>query len=985
MIGNDIVRFYRRDDTGLVKLPWVLVRQSAYEAVLQQITEGENDIHPAIIPTWDDTHLNYKPNQLVEKDDDIFIIHTHTVGDWDATTKTLIEPRFAVVPDFVEGKEYDQEDLVWYDDKMWINLDHVAGPWQESYWIQAQADLLLTDITFYPNAGSASNTPFTENGYIVSVGTDMEPVMPPALGQPTTIDVYEQVAKEPYAHFDFSDKTTLFQDTAKTIPVVADGDQVAVAVSVSHDSENPHELTTTDPSGFFATYKEDGSGQGYLDFDRKGDVDLDIHVPWQSVLGYAGLGASVTVVTPSDVTNVQASTRNISTMTLLSLNEQIDWVAGLAHGYDAIAKAYDNTITTDLTEFFKGSDSVYWEIFSGWDVSQVEHFDYLFEDSTADMDLSTWDMSNAITAEGMLKNASSFDSPLPVINAPNLESIAYFAQGASSLNQSVDNWNMPALTNAESAFQGASAFDQSLETWVTGALININCFFKNASAFNSPIVNGLSGPITALNETFMNAQSFNQDISGIPTADITSLVSTLQGAQAFNQSIDFIDMKGVTDISDMLNGAVIFDQPFTFDFHDLLTADRAFKDTTAFNQDLSWWHTGNTSVTDILEGSGIDVANHPKFGFGYDYGLFDFSNSAAMWQDEAKTLPATVHGDPVMVVDSTVTGVELRAADVGNPPVITNGKDIVQQDVSLNISVDDESVAMLVFTKLLPANYLEYSVDYGETWTSLFDSDIVMDGDGVTLGSDYMIAWVANVQSAIDAKTYPSELTVTVTLDAIDTATLSVTGMGMNVRIRKNDSQTFTFDSQPDNQGGAVLNGSISPTAPVDATGLAFVQITSTQNFALYKDDSEITTWVPTVILPGVGYTHGENAMDVVDVNESRPVHKVMAHALVDPAQIADIQSTAVVQTTAVSPSVSLSFENLYMGVDMAGVTGNYVDWDVKHVHTMDNAFNTPSMTDENLSGWNVSLWDPDLVTTPTNVGGGNITALRMPQWGEYN
>ena len=159
--------------------------------------------------------------------------------------------------------------------------------------------------------------------------------------------------------------------------------------------------------------------------------------------------------------------------------------------------------------------------------------------STFNDDISQWDIQAGVDASGL-----SFDGLLKDLTV---------------FNQPLGCWNTAGITSFESMFAGAKAFDQPIGAWSTSAVSSMASMFDGASRFSQSLTRWDVRSVSSFNEMFHDAGSFNGDVSGWQTRG-ASAVGMFEGAVSFNQPLvaGFV----VTDATRMFKGASSFNQPW---------------------------------------------------------------------------------------------------------------------------------------------------------------------------------------------------------------------------------------------------------------------------------------------------------------------------------------------------------------------------------------------------------------------------------------
>ena len=248
---------------------------------------------------------------------------------------------------------------------------------------------------------------------------------------------------------------------------------------------------------------------------------------------------------------------------------------------------------------------------SRWDVSKVKNFSYLFankkqiddcfasdcvlpditvpfqqylgDTTDFDEDLSCWNVSNAITMEGMFAGASLFD-------------------------QSLNDWDVSNVTDMESMFDTAKKFNQPLNKWDVSKVTDMDYMFYEATNFNQPLNNWNVSKVADMWEMFAGASLFNQPLNNWNVSKVKYMSFMFDGATNFNQPLNNWNVGNVEDMTSMFKNAKKFNQPLNaWNVGKVTGMNFMFYNAVKFNQNLRMWclNFGNTAPTDFETGSGI--------------------------------------------------------------------------------------------------------------------------------------------------------------------------------------------------------------------------------------------------------------------------------------------------------------------------------------------------------------------------------------------
>ena len=255
------------------------------------------------------------------------------------------------------------------------------------------------------------------------------------------------------------------------------------------------------------------------------------------------------------------------------------------------------TDNVDFSELFKDAAGFNADI-SSWDVANVRTMEGMFRGATSfDQDISSWNVRAVTTMKYMFRD-TPFNQPIGVWNTSNVEDMSWMIYNAANFNMPIGAWDTSRVKDFSGMFYGATGFNQPIGGWNTGSATTLYAMFGGATAFNQPIGDWDVSKVTNMADMFWNAAVFDQDISAWDTGSVTTMVDMFRDAFAFNKPLDAWNMSGVTKAYSMFMAAPLFNQPLgSWDMSKNTRFDNMFKGATNFNQDIGDWNTA--AATDM--------------------------------------------------------------------------------------------------------------------------------------------------------------------------------------------------------------------------------------------------------------------------------------------------------------------------------------------------------------------------------------------------
>jgi surface protein len=261
------------------------------------------------------------------------------------------------------------------------------------------------------------------------------------------------------------------------------------------------------------------------------------------------------------------------------------------------------TLVTDMNNLFYQSTKNL--NITSWDVSNVTNMRTMFAYAqNFNQDISKWDVSKVTNMFGIFYNASKFNQPIGNWDVSSVTDMAWMFLNIGKehlFNQPIGDWDVSSVTKMGKMFMDARNFNQDIGKWDVSKVTDMSGMFGLASAFNQDIGDWDVSSVTNMKEMFNNAYVFNKDISKWDVSKVTDMSYMFFNAFDFNQPIGNWDVSSVSDMSYMLGGPksvigngitkdMVFNQPIgDWDVSSVTNMEKMFYSTTSFNQPIGDW------------------------------------------------------------------------------------------------------------------------------------------------------------------------------------------------------------------------------------------------------------------------------------------------------------------------------------------------------------------------------------------------------------
>jgi surface protein len=338
---------------------------------------------------------------------------------------------------------------------------------------------------------------------------------------------------------------------------------------------------------------------------------------WTAIPGttiFSGLEQIIYYIDPNDANNNIWVARGDGNFSLAWSNDGITWngvpgSASLIAGAGGLAYRAIHP-PSRLCQFFtrdelllaigewcdnRDTASQKYGLISGWDVSCVSDFSFIFSatnapgfGSDARDNVNPWNTISVVNMTGVFHGQFNFNKPLNNWNTTNVTTMYLMFWNCNNFNQTLNTWNTAKVTDMSFMFSYCFVFNQPLNNWNTANVEKMKYMFKLAGEFNQDLDNWNVSKVTTMNNMFNGAHSFNGNVTTWLPSECLDMYQMFNDTHVFNQPIDNWDVSKVQNMQWMFQASLVFNQPLN----------------TLFNKDLDNWNTSSvTTMQDMFNGA----------------------------------------------------------------------------------------------------------------------------------------------------------------------------------------------------------------------------------------------------------------------------------------------------------------------------------------------------------------------------------------------
>ncbi len=187
------------------------------------------------------------------------------------------------------------------------------------------------------------------------------------------------------------------------------------------------------------------------------------------------------------------------------------------------------------------------------DFSNVTTMHYMFANSPADPDTSSWDTSEVKNMSGMFRSATNAEPDTSNWDTSNVLFMNSAFSGASNAMPDTSNWDTAKVLDMSFMFDGSPAIPDT-SGWDTSHVGNMYAMFRFATAANPNTSNWDTSNVTNMGDMFWGATSANPDTSNWDTSNVTGMVSMFREATSANPDTSSWNIEAVMTMAAIFSG-----------------------------------------------------------------------------------------------------------------------------------------------------------------------------------------------------------------------------------------------------------------------------------------------------------------------------------------------------------------------------------------------------------------------------------------------
>jgi surface protein len=378
---------------------------------------------------------------------------------------------------------------------------------------------------------------------------------------------------------------------------------------------------------------KDGSGSDTFQFTGAvGDYDVVAKQNGTQVATFNDLSGQQTITLPSSgVYDLEIKAKGINGFNRIAFDNGGDkdkiidikqWGEVAWSSFERAFYGCENMLTTatdipnlsnvtDMYYMFANTSSANPDV-SNWDVSSVTAMSYMFYNaSSANPEVSNWDVSSVTSMYAMFYGASSANPNTTNWDVSSVTDMSYMFYNASSANPEVSNWDVSSVTSMKHMFRNTSSANPNTTNWDVSSVTDMRLMFYNTSSANPDVSNWDVSSVTSMYAMFYGASSANPEVSNWDVSSVTSMYAMFFRASSANPDVSNWDVSNVTDMRSMFrNTSSANPEVSNWDVSNVTDMRSMFRNTSSANPDMRNWDISNvTNMSSMLENSNLSVEN----------------------------------------------------------------------------------------------------------------------------------------------------------------------------------------------------------------------------------------------------------------------------------------------------------------------------------------------------------------------------------------
>jgi surface protein len=269
-------------------------------------------------------------------------------------------------------------------------------------------------------------------------------------------------------------------------------------------------------------------------------------------------GAETITLPSSGVYNLEVKSKEVNGFNRIQFN----------NGGDKLKitdiKQWGTIVWSSFSSAFYGCSNMLTTAIDVPNFSNVTDMKAMFRDTTsANPDVSNWDVSNVTDMVAMFRDASSANPNTSNWDVSNVTDMVAMFRDASSANPNTSNWDVSNVTNMKLMFYNATSANPDTTNWDVSSVTDMFYMFRDALLANPDTSNWDVSNVTDMSYMFFKASSANPNTSNWDVSSVTDMSLMFYSASSANPNTSNWDVSNVTSMDRMFEDSNLSEENLT--------------------------------------------------------------------------------------------------------------------------------------------------------------------------------------------------------------------------------------------------------------------------------------------------------------------------------------------------------------------------------------------------------------------------------------